>query len=81
MLIPPSELEFAIEKLERSLTEKRADRDKKIKNLKSKSKIKKKAPKPKIKIMVKSFEERVHLFTNSEKMLFLETMDSLKLIH
>jgi hypothetical protein len=51
--------------------DKHAERDKKIKNLKSKSKNKKKAPKPKPKIMPKPFEERVQLFTKTEKMLFL----------
>jgi hypothetical protein len=44
-MVPPTELEFGIEKLERILAEKRAERDKKMKNLKSKLKIKKKAPK------------------------------------
>ena len=80
-MVPPTELEFGIEKLERILAEKRAERDKKMKNLKSKLKIKKKAHKPKLKIMTKTFDERVSLFTNSEKLLFLESMDSLKLIH
>ena len=70
-MIPPTELRQAIDKLERNLIDKHAERDKKIKNLKSKSKNKKKAPKPKPKIMPKPFEERVQLFTKTEKMLFL----------
>ena len=71
LMIPPTELRQAIDKLERNLIDKHAERDKKIKNLKSKSKNKKKAPKPKPKIMPKPFEERVQLFTKTEKMLFL----------
>jgi hypothetical protein len=82
LMIPPTELEFAIEKLEKNLTEKRAERDKKIKNLKSKSKKKKKAPKIlNAKLNVNLFKERALLFSEEVKILFLETMDSLKQIH